>query len=260
MARLPQTPLYILLFSFLTVLPSVVQATDLEITKEVDKPTSAVGDTLTFTLKVTNAVFDVDAAEVSVIDTFPIVGLFIISTSYQKFDTAGMVTESGSCSTGSQAVTCTLGTLPHDHEIIVIVKAIAQQVGSHVNTATVLQREGDEVNPENNTATIIFDVGERTTGADVEVEINNFRVPSTAQFPCPSGIEPGQTSAKGATLAYPLGAVNRGPEEALNVKVTHALPSFFDPTLPTDDVLTSGSLIKPGSLCNVHFGSIILFD
>ena len=97
-----------------------------------------------------------------------------------------MVTDSGSCAIIGVSVSCDLGGLPHDNVIIVTVKAITFQAGPYENTATVTQREGDEVNPENNTDTIIFDVTERTTGLDLMTDLRPF---NNNLGECPIAIE-----------------------------------------------------------------------
>ena len=109
---------------------------DLEVTKTDDGPV-VVGETLTYTLTVTNH-GPSDASDVVLGDPLPDGVTFLSATPSQ-----------GSCqATG----VCLLGTIADDASATVTITVRADEAGTITNTATVAATEPDPV-PENNTAT-----------------------------------------------------------------------------------------------------------
>jgi uncharacterized repeat protein (TIGR01451 family) len=113
---------------------------DLEISKSANPDPVTVGDSLTYTLTVTNLGPDPDL-HVTLTDTLPPVG-FVSATASQ-----------GNCSEAGGVITCDLGALTDNQEVVVTVVVVPDQAGTITNTAMVLGAETD-LDPNNNTASI----------------------------------------------------------------------------------------------------------
>jgi uncharacterized repeat protein (TIGR01451 family) len=113
---------------------------DLSITKSADRTTYAPGETVTYTIVVTN-VGSFDALGVTVTDPIP-AGMTLQSASSTQ----------GTCS-GTTTVTCTIGTMtPSASATITILAGIPASGGGFENIATVTS--DNDINPANDAATV----------------------------------------------------------------------------------------------------------
>lgn len=118
---------------------NIVSSADVAITKAGSPNPVMQGQTLTYTLTVTNN-GPSDATGVSVSDTLPTQVSFVSATPSQ-----------GTCSQASGTVTCALGTLTSGSSATITIKVTAVTPSSVTNTATVSANEADP-NSANNTA------------------------------------------------------------------------------------------------------------
>ncbi len=165
---------------------------DLAVIKTDSSDPILVGQTLTYTLTVTNNGPD-KATGVVLTDTLPAGVLFGSATPSQ-----------GSCSHSAGVVTCNLGSLNNLASATVTITVTPTTAGVKTNTATVTTNEAD-TNPANDTAT------ELTT---VEGQANLSVTKSDSPDP----------ATVGQNLAYTLIVTNAGPIAATGVVLTDTLP------------------------------------
>ena len=175
-----------------TVTPVPVPVADLVMVKTVDNPSPNVGDTITFTLSVTNAGPSA-ATGVTVNDTWP-AGLTYVS------DTSGGAYNSG---TGIW----TVGNLANGASASFTITATVGLTGPYDNTATATGNETDP-NPGDNSATAIVSTA---PAADLSVfkAIDN------------------PTPAVGSTVTFSIFVNNLGPLPATGVTMTDLLPAGY---------------------------------
>ncbi|NOZ28510.1 MAG: DUF11 domain-containing protein, partial [Chloroflexi bacterium] len=186
----------------------VVSQADLSITKTDEPDPVIAGESLTYTLTITNA-GPSDAAGVVVTDTLPTGGIFDSATPSQ-----------GTCSEVEGVVVCDLGTIVHgDNATIAIVMTVdPASSGLIINTAQVT---GD--------------------GTDPRLEDNGVEegtvVTRRANLSVTKVDDPDPVVAGGA-LTYTLTIANAGPSDASGVIVTDTLPA---------EVATSSIIPSQGS-------------
>ena len=122
---------------------------DLGITKAASPATVAVGDTVTFTVTVTNNSPD------------PATGVIVTDTLPQGFTLVSATSSQGAC-TGAGIVECAIGTLGSGSTATVTIVARAMTAGSFANVASVISNEADS-NPANDEATAPVAVGSGPT-------------------------------------------------------------------------------------------------
>jgi uncharacterized repeat protein (TIGR01451 family) len=131
-------------------------AADLSITNSVDKPTAVIGDTVTYTVTVSNAGPD-DAAAVVVTDNLP-AGLSFVSA------TGGIVSGSGAVKT------ITIGNVPAGGSAVVSIAAVVTDAapGASALTNTVTESFGGaDSSSGNDSASASFNLPAITTGAGI---------------------------------------------------------------------------------------------
>ena len=181
-----------------------VQAADLELTKTASPSTVTAGETLTYTLEVTNH-GDAEALGVVVTDPLP----------------EGMLYESGTpsqgvCSESGGTVTCELGDLAAGAAAAADIVVTPTVAGAVSNTASVASVTGTDSHgqpvgvadpePANNSATAEVTV---TPAWDLSV----------------TGSDEPDPVVVGGTLTYTFSVANGGPGTATGVVLTDALPS-----------------------------------
>ena len=180
----------------------VLPIADLSLTKTASTATPAAGETVTFSLVVSNA-GPQTANHVVLTDALP-AGLTVVSTTPSQ----------GSCTT-DPVVSCALGALPAGAGAQVLVTALVQATAAGqmlVNTATVTGDEQDP-DPSGNSASATIQVSAAPSGASADVRITKSVTGS---------------ARTGGTLTYRLTASNAGPDTAANVRVTDTLSSTVD--------------------------------
>ena len=220
-----------------------VNTADLRVSKTVSDPTPNVGDTITFTVTVTNAGPNV-ATGIELTDTFPTSGL--------SLDIAGIVESQGSYDPGTGI--WTIGTLAKgasvtlDLPATVLAPAAGTIPSAQTNTAEITAVVEPDPLPGNNKATAT----ETPKYADLAV------VKQTSN-PTPND---------GDTVTYTITLTNNGKDTATNVELTDTLPSpvsyqsvvtitpgtTFNPTgTPTTGGIWSVPSIDPGDVFTLEF-------
>jgi uncharacterized repeat protein (TIGR01451 family) len=165
------------------------QQADLALTKTVNDATPNVGDTVTFTVGLTNQGPDT-ATNVSVADTLP----------------AGLTLVSATPSLGSYAAgVWTVGTLTPLAPQTLTLTALVVSAGAETNTATISHSDQFDPNTNNNTAS-----------ATVTPQQADLALAKTVNDPTPN---------VGDTVTFTVTLTNNGPDAATNVSVADALPS-----------------------------------
>jgi uncharacterized repeat protein (TIGR01451 family)/fimbrial isopeptide formation D2 family protein len=171
---------------------------DLAVVKTVSNPTPNVGETITFTITVSNDGPDA-ANNVEITDTFPTAGLQLLSAtpSQGAFDTGTGVWTVGTVNVGD---TKTLSILAR-----VLAPAVNTIPSPRTNVATVTKADEYDPNPGNNTGSVTetpqyADLGVKKTTSNVQPNV-------------------------GDTVTYTVSLFNLGTAAATNVEVTDALPA-----------------------------------
>ena len=189
---------------------TIVGTADLSVAKFGAPDPVLVGQPLTFTLVISNGGPDV-ATGVWLTDVLPL--------------KAGLVTASqGDCDgAGALTVTCDLGALARDDNVIVTIVVTPAVSGSLTNTVDI---KGEQVDPseENNTDTTHTQVD---PAADLAV----------AKFGAPDPVTPG------GTLTYTVVVTNYGPSTATGVRLTDTLPASVTYQLDTAGCDRVGRLV-----------------
>ncbi|MBO9534382.1 MAG: DUF11 domain-containing protein [Solirubrobacteraceae bacterium] len=181
-----------------TAATSTNPASDLRISKTVDKPTANVGELVTWTITATN-----DGPS-------PATGVTITDTAPSGVTLGTVTPPSGTtCTTAGQVVSCSrTGSLPSGSSIVITITGTVQtsSAGSPVsNSATVA---GNEFDP--NTANNLSSV---TTNVNAAADL---RIAKSVDKP---------TANVGETLTWTIVATNDGPSTATGVQVTDDIPT-----------------------------------
>jgi uncharacterized repeat protein (TIGR01451 family) len=165
-------------------------AVDLALTKTDSEDPLYAGETLTYTLTITNY-GSFTSTQVSITDTLP-----------QEVSLISAIPDQGTCDPGDP-LTCNLGDIPGGENVQVIIAVDTLQGGEITNTATVIP-DPNEADTSNNTDT------ETTTiiAADLGVTSSDSPDPVTS----------------GLYLTYTVNIHNFGPSDASGVTFTDTLP------------------------------------
>jgi uncharacterized repeat protein (TIGR01451 family) len=155
-----------------------------------------VGQTLTYTLAVTNA-GPSDATGVMLSDGLP-AGVTLVSVDPSQ----------GSCS-GTMTISCSLGTVAVGDSASVVIQVIPNQPGTLTDAASVTGSLGDP-DPSNNSATVTVNV---YTGNEPRTDLSLTKQADAIQV------------SVGAQFTYRVTVTNVGPDDATGVVVTDPLPS-----------------------------------
>jgi uncharacterized repeat protein (TIGR01451 family) len=180
-----------------TVNPRPPQQADLRVTKSDSPDPVVVGQTLTYSIGVSNAGPD-GATGVNLTDTLPAGTTFQSATPSQ-----------GSCGQAAGTATCNLGSLANGASATIEIKVTPQNAGTITNTASAIGGQSDP-NTANNSAT------ESTTINPPAPQEADLRV-TKSDSPDPVVV--------GQTLTYSIGVSNAGPDGATGVTLTDTLPA-----------------------------------
>ena len=208
--------------------PPLPNEADLSITKTDSPDPVNVGDSLLYTITVTNN-GPGNATGVTVTDTLPS-GITLVSVTPSQ----------GSCS-GTLTVSCSLGNIENGASATVMIVVIPTVAGTICNSASVTGNESDPDITDNTTPIISTTVtvnNPPTTGADLSITKTDL---------------PDPVIQVGDQITYTITVTNNGPDGATGVKVTDTLPNgvtflpaFSDPrcseTAPGTVECTIGNL------------------
>ncbi|MBX3059124.1 MAG: DUF11 domain-containing protein [Anaerolineae bacterium] len=166
--------------------------TDLSVVKSASAGAVFVGDTITYTVNVSNN-GPISATNVVVADVLP--------------GEVSYVSNDAGCNESGGTVTCDLGTLLDGNGATIQIVATAVTPGNTTNTATVTSDTPDS-NPANNSDDALVVVNELPTA---DLEISKTAVTNTVQT--------------GDLITYTLVITNHGPDTAVDVTITDVLPT-----------------------------------
>ena len=197
----------------LTVLPVITSpSANLNITKTADKSTANVGDTITYTVLVTNNGSST-ATNVNVLEAFPSQLTFVsYSVTSGSYSTSTNIWDIGTLSNGSTTTMTLVGTVN------------AGTAGQNIsNTVSVSASENDPDN-SNNTSTVGTTINNpgctsNCGGGGGAIAETNLQVTKVVDR---------STANVGDNLVYTITAKNNGPYGATNVKVTESFPAFLN--------------------------------
>ncbi len=171
-----------------------VQSADLAISKTVDDATPTEGDTINYTITLSNLGPNT-ATNVQVTDLLPAGVTFVSSTATQGFyvDATGIWVVASLASPASETLTITATVDP------------ATGGTSILNTASVTASDQADPFSANN-----------TSGVSISVQAADLAVTKTVDDPLPS---------EGGTINYSIAVGNNGPDATTNVVVTDLLPA-----------------------------------
>lgn len=179
-----------------TAITPVIASADLTVVKTVSPAAVTAGETITYHLIVSNA-GPSDAVNTVLSDTMP-TGLSNVMYSVDNGTTWN-----------SWSGTYNIGTLAAEQSVVVQIRAA---VDPSVNTAlanmAVVNSDTPDPNLANNTFSVTTDVG---TSADLVISKEADKNPAPA----------------GEILTYTIHAVNNGPSDAVNVRLTDTIPSLL---------------------------------
>jgi uncharacterized repeat protein (TIGR01451 family) len=171
--------------------PETSQEADLALAKVVSDPTPNVGETVTYTVTLSN-LGPTNATNVAVRDELPD-GVVFVSASPSE----GTYDNSTGLWTVGSVITSTPQTL--------VVRATVMSPDPQTNTATIAHSDQFDPNPANNTATSVV------TPQQADLTLNKV-----VNDPIPT---------VGDTITYTVTLGNDGPDRATNVQVTDVLPA-----------------------------------
>jgi uncharacterized repeat protein (TIGR01451 family) len=196
------------------------QQADLAVTKTVDDPTPTIGDTVTFTVTLTNNGPNA-ATGVTVRDLLP-AGLALVTAT------------PGQGSYDSATGAWTVGTLASGVSTTLVLRAIVTGTAAATNVASVLASDVFDPKPANNTAQAI-----------VTPQVADLHLVKTVNQPRPN---------VGDVITFTLTLTNQGPNAATGVTVTDPLPAglTFQSATPTQGTYNSATGVwSVGTLSNL---------
>ncbi len=178
-----------------TIFLPLISETDVAITKTVDRPVAAIGDTVTYTITVRNQGPD-DATGVRVVETLPSQLAFVdFSPSTIPATFAG------------NTITFSLGSVPLGQSVVITLRARVLAAGNNIiNRVQVTANEPDP-DEDDNTAEVPINVPNTVTDLQVVKTVNRTR------------------ANVGDALVYTVTVRNNGPNNATGVVVQDVLPS-----------------------------------
>jgi uncharacterized repeat protein (TIGR01451 family) len=172
--------------------------TDLSVTKTDTVDPVAAGDTLTYTLQVTNNGPN-EATGVKLVDSLP------ISVTYQSYTASqGVCSHFDGTMQLENIVTCELGNLSVDEDVVITLLVTPQMAGTITNTVSIAGNEPDH-NASNNAST-------EDTTVILETDLSVTKSDSTDPI------------SVGDPLTYTISVANNGPSDATGVILTDTLP------------------------------------
>jgi len=198
---------------------SSLNPTDLEIAKSDSPDPVLAGETLTYTLVITNN-GPAPAEDVLVVDALPDGVTFVSATASQGLCNGGVTCDLIDLAVGATA------------EVTVVVLVAADQVDDLLNVARVSASnpESDDSNNEASEPTVV----------DEEAELEIVKSgPATA--------------TPGGTIAYQITVSNNGPSDAQSVVVTDTIPADLSGATATS---SQGSCSIVGSLMTCNLGTL----
>lgn len=194
-----------------------VNTADLAVLKTVDIATPNVGETITFTVTVTNNGPSA-ATGVELTDTFPAAGLQIVGSptvSQGTYDVATGVWDIGTVLTGGgNTQTLTI-------QALVLAPAVNTIPAARTNIAQITAVAEPDPNPANN-----------RDDATVTPKYADLGVKKTTSNPTPNA---------GTRVTYTVSLFNLGTSEATGVKLTDVFPANVDPPAPSDISAPAGT-------------------
>jgi uncharacterized repeat protein (TIGR01451 family) len=199
---------------------------NLSIIKSDSPDPVTVGDTLTYTLTITNNGPDT-ATNVVVTDTLP---------NSVTFNSA--VPSQGSCSEAGGIVTCDLGNLANGAQATVTISVTPTSEGTILNSVTVISDDNDpDMSDNTDTEETTVEPVSPTTEADLSIIKSDSPDPVTV----------------GDTLTYTLTITNNGPDSATNVVVTDTLPNSVT---FVSAMASPGSCSESGGIVTCNLGNL----
>ncbi len=174
--------------------PGATCGADVSIVKTDSPDPALLGQTLTYSLVVTNNGFRT-ATSVIATDPLPVGNVSFVSA----------ISTQGTCSFASPTLTCAIGTLLTGASATVTVTTTTTATGTPSNTATVTRTEADP-DSTNDTSTVSSTIN---PAADMAVTISDAPDPVDA----------------GNLITYSIGVSNNGPSTAANPTLTLVTPS-----------------------------------
>lgn len=208
-----------------SVTTNVNAAADLAVNKTVNTATANVGDTLTWTVAVTNT-GPSTATGVQLIDDLP------AGVTPQTFTTTG-----GSCTTAPTQLICSIATLPSGGNVTVTITARVERAAAELPVNNTARATATQFDPDtaNNLATAATTIGPAT----------DLRIAKVANRP---------TANVGDTIRYTLTATNDGPSAATGVVVSDTLPSTLARTGAI--VASQGTCAQSGQTITCNVGAL----
>jgi uncharacterized repeat protein (TIGR01451 family) len=187
------------------------QSADLSLAKAVDDPSPLVGDSVTFTLTLTNGGPDT-ATNIEVTDNLP-VGF--------TYDAASIAGGDAQDDTGAPVLTWTVNSLASGASIDLTFTATVESptgaAGEYTNVSEVTAADQDDPDstPDNDDGDQSEDDEANTTSSPLEADVSLVK---TVSDPTPN---------VGDSVTFTIAVTNGGPDPATNVEVTDVLPAGY---------------------------------